>query len=324
MKSFLLVSLWSLSQAFTVPQHFVRVASQLASTTETENTDLASSKGLLKRDRYIATNRFAVRQGQAAKFEKRWASRQSRLAELPGFRYFHLMRRVRLQEDGTTTYDEGDTDAAAFENYVSFTVWQKKSDFSAWRNGEAFKEAHGGTSIAAFLSTMMNSALVLRGPPRPAFYDGLLMESTKPTNVPATVDGWRKVEADGVHTLPAECFVGLEKYFVLPDMMAAFEQFWAQRESTLSDYPGFVAFTLLRRDGQAKGHGMGKVDESEPNYVGAVIFENRSTMESWAATHGKESAEKRADAPAPPKMWDKAPEKIYYEGTLVISSAEGA
>ena len=60
----------------------------------TTSDDDVTEKGLLKRDRYVATNRFAVRKGQQAKFEKRWATRKSRLATLPGFQYFHLMRRA--------------------------------------------------------------------------------------------------------------------------------------------------------------------------------------------------------------------------------------
>ena len=34
--------------------------------------ETAVKSDLLKRDRYVATNRFTVRQGRAAKFEKRW------------------------------------------------------------------------------------------------------------------------------------------------------------------------------------------------------------------------------------------------------------
>ena len=104
-----------------------------------DETEL-TSKGLLKRDRYVATNRFAVRPGKEAKFEKRWATRKSRLASLDGFRYFHLMRRVTLNDDGSSTYDGGDKkDETNMGNYVSFTVWEKKSHFSAWRKGDAFK-----------------------------------------------------------------------------------------------------------------------------------------------------------------------------------------
>jgi heme-degrading monooxygenase HmoA len=202
----------------------------------------------------VATNRFAVRSGQQAKFEKRWATRKSRLATLPGFQYFHLMRRVTLHENVECKYDEGVNDEAAQENYVSFTIWNKKSDFSAWRSGEAFKEAHGGTSITAFLSTMVNSALILRGAPRPAFYDGLLLQKSGQAQVvPETVDGWRNVQADGINALPAECFVEFVKYYIPSGEAAAvFEQQWMVKEIPATT-KGFVASTLLRRDGQAKG-----------------------------------------------------------------------
>lgn len=241
------------TEGFTSQTPRVRNFNGLFSTASDADTAL-TDKGLLKRDRYVATNRFSVRKNQAAKFEKRWATRKSRLASLQGFKYFHLMRRVTInEEDGTATYDEGNDDASAQGNYVSFTIWNKKSDFGAWRTGEAFKEAHGGTSIGAFVKTMISSAMVLKGAPRPAFYDGLLQQSTKPESLPAIVDGWRSVEADGVNTLPAECFVACNQFFVPPENAAAFEQRWANRESKLQEFDGFISFSMLRRDGQAKG-----------------------------------------------------------------------
>jgi heme-degrading monooxygenase HmoA len=296
--------------------------------------------GLQKRDRYVATNRFAVRKGQNAKFEKRWATRKSRLSTLPGFKYFHLMRRVTLNEDGTCTYDEGDNDETAQENYVSFTIWNKKSDFSAWRSGEAFKEAHGGTSIGAFLSTMVNSAMVLRGAPRPAFYDGLHLQAVKPDVIPETVDGWRNVEHDGINMLPAECFVEMIKYFVPPGPDAsAFEQAWTNRDSSLKDASGFVGSSLLRRDGQAKGyvlilpcrswcccaryeltaldvdhslsHGIVPVASTEPSYVAATIFASRASFEAAGRTS--------LPVITLPDQ-SQSPESVFYEGTLVISS----
>ena len=39
---------------------------------ETTTATAATKNDLLKRDRYVATNRFTVRPGRAAKFEKRW------------------------------------------------------------------------------------------------------------------------------------------------------------------------------------------------------------------------------------------------------------
>jgi heme-degrading monooxygenase HmoA len=303
---------------------------RMSATTTTYDVDLLPTKeGLMRRDRYIATNRFAVRTGQQAKFDKRWASRTSRLATLPGFKYFHLMRRVTLNpnddKDTSLVYDGGDDsdEAAAQENYVSFTIWQKKSDFSAWRKGDAFKEAHGGTSIGAFLTTMVSSAMVLRGAPRPAFYDALYQESAVPTNVPEIVDGWRSsVQADGIHTLPPECFVCLEKFFVPMEHAASFEKMkqWQNRQKSLRGMDGFVSFSLMRRDGQAKGHGVGKINpDTEPTYVATTIFQDRPSFEKWnllvAALTSTESAV---------DFCTKAPNRVFYEGTLVITNQQGA
>ena len=315
----------------------VTLASTAASDTDTAST---TAKGLLKRDRYIATNRFAVRPGKAGKFEKRWATRKSRLATLDGFRYFHLMRRVTLnEEDGSCTYDEGDAAEGTLQgNYVSFTVWAKKSDFSAWRSGEAFKEAHGGTSIGAFVSTMVSSAMVLKGAPRPAFYDGLLVQSTKPDNVAETVDGWRNVEADGVNTLPTECFVACNQFFVPPENAAAFEQRWANRESKLKDCDGFVAFSMMRRDAAAKGHGVVPLSSGEPSYTSTTIWRDRQAFDNWRKgsafkqAHGGEGgkpkdakSEDTEPKTAPPQpLWSQPPQPVFYEGTLVISGADGA
>ena len=306
-------------------------STNLFSTTASPET---TDKGLLKRDRYVVTNRFAVRAGQAAKFEKRWATRKSRLAELQGFKYFHLMRRVNLNEDGSTTYDEGTDEASAQGNYVSFTIWDKKSDFSAWRKGDAFKEAHGGTSIGAFLSTMINSAFVLRGPPRPAFYDGLLLQSMAPESLPETVDGWRSVEADGVTTLPTECFVAQNQFYVPQENAVAFEQRWANRKSQLQECDGFVAFSMMRRDGQAQGHGTVPMDESEPTYLSTTIWKDQVSFEQWRKgtafkkAHGEkppsEQGGKEEQAAPPQPLWSRPPKPVFYQGTLVISSKDGA
>ena len=138
----LLLALVTSLDAFTSPLvrsvSNVRVETTLFSAVADEEIATVPRADLAKRDRYVATNRFAVRKDQQAKFEKRWATRKSRLATLPGFRYFHLMRRVECLDDGTCVYNGGETEEEAQENYVSFTIWNKKSDFSAWRKGGAF------------------------------------------------------------------------------------------------------------------------------------------------------------------------------------------
>jgi len=299
----------------------------LSTVDDTVSTTTEASLRKLQRDRYIATNRFSVRKGKEAKFENRWAIRKSRLATLEGFRYFHLMKRVNLKDD-TTSYYSGHEDDNSSGNYVSFTIWKEKKNFSAWRKGDAFKEAHGGTSIVSFMSTMINSALVLNGPPRPAFYDGLLLQSVPPTYVPETEDGWRKVSHDfDKSVLPAECFIACNQFFVPEENSAAFEERWAGRTSALKDCDGFVSFNLLRRDGSAKGHGTVPMDSSEPSYVSTTIWKDYAAFEAWKsgdafkASHGQND-EKPVSPPVP--LWSKPPVPVFYEGTLVISNEEGA
>ena len=300
-------------------------------TSEGSVSATAVDNKLLKRDRYIATNRFTVRSGKQPKFEKRWATRKSRLSSLDGFRYFHLMRRVALDDEPNSGTDPmSSTDE--FGNYVSFTIWEEKKHFNAWRSGEAFKEAHGGTSITAFLGTMINSAMLLKGPPRPAFYDGLLQQSMVPDVIPETVDGWRNIQSDilGKEILPAECFVACNQFFVSPENAKEFESRWAGRESTLKECDGFVSFGLLRRDAKVKGHGIKPLGEDEPTYMSTTVWKDRESFRKWkdgngfkkshASSDGKEGEKKQ-----PPKsLWTKPPVPVFYEGSLVITNEKGA
>lgn len=121
------------------------------------------SKEAMKAERYVATNRFKVREGKGPAFEKRWAERKSRLATLDGFRFFSLLRRV----DGPGAVY---TDNAS--NYISLTVWENKDNFEAWKNGDAFKEAHGGggtpvDSIFGFVQLLSTALFILEGGPKP-------------------------------------------------------------------------------------------------------------------------------------------------------------
>lgn len=272
-------------------------------------------------DRYYATNRFTVRKDKGAKFEQRWTKRKSRLATLPGFKYFQLMRRVKL--------NEGDSFPDNFD-YVSLTVWADKKSFNLWRQGDAFKEAHGGTSVWAFTKTMVQSLRVLKTAPAPAFYDGLLQLSNPPTVSGEIVDGWRTIEADGKQTLTAESFVATNQFYVPPENGPAFEARWAGRESSLKDLDGFVSFSLLRRDGRAKGHGIKPLEPTEATYQSTTIWRDRKAFQAWRDgqsfknAHGeKEGGDEKPAAPPKP-LWTKPPTPVFYEGVLVISSELGA
>ena len=154
------------------------------------------TEGQLKAERYVASNRFKLQGGKGPTFEKRWAERKSRLANLDGFRFFTLMRRVEgMGGPPSSTDDEYD--------YVSLTIWEDKTGFDAWRTGEAFKEAHGGGTLFGFVEMLVSSMMVLKGNPKPAFYDGLLpVVKPPPEDVKwKSVGGLRDVPADGVNPL---------------------------------------------------------------------------------------------------------------------------
>jgi heme-degrading monooxygenase HmoA len=184
---------------------------------------------------------------------------------------------------------------------------------------------------------MVNSALVLEGAPRPAFYDGLLVQSTVPDTIPATVDGWRDVAVDTANptTLPTECFVACNQFYVPSENAAAFEERWASRESKLKDCPGFVAFSMLRRDGQQKGHGTVPIAEGEPTYMSATVWRDRASFDAWRKgpafqqAHGQPKQQapggtSGGETPPAKPVWSRPPQPVFYEGTLVITSDKGA
>lgn len=76
---------------------------------------------------YIAMNRFRVVPGYEEAFEAIWRSREGRLAELPGYVEFHMLKGPKA-EDHTL--------------YASHTVWETFEHFKAWTQSEQFRAAH--------------------------------------------------------------------------------------------------------------------------------------------------------------------------------------
>ena len=76
---------------------------------------------------FIAMNRFRIALGREADFEEVWRKRESQLADVAGFRDFHLLRGPET-DDNTL--------------YVSHSVWDSREAFDAWTNSEAFRNAH--------------------------------------------------------------------------------------------------------------------------------------------------------------------------------------
>lgn len=272
------------------------------------------SDGQLNAERYVASNRFKLQKDKGPTFEKRWAERKSRLANLDGFRFFTLMRRVDGMPAGVGGPPKQSTDEEY--DYVSLTIWEDKTGFDAWRTGEAFKEAHGGGTIFGFAEMLVSSLMVLRGGPKPAFYDGLLpVMKPPPEGTPwKAVGGWRDVPADGVNPLDADVFVAMNRFKVLPGKESAFEQRWSDRESKLEDMEGFLTFLMLRRDALNADDGY--------NYSTLTVWRDRSAFDSWRASSANAKAHSKAAEAEP--MFDGPPSPVMFEGVLALLSDKGA
>lgn len=78
---------------------------------------------------YIAMNRFHVKPGCEHDFEAVWRNRDSKLADVPGFKTFHLLK-------GNPDVDSGIT------LYASHTTWASYEDFVNWTKSDHFRAAH--------------------------------------------------------------------------------------------------------------------------------------------------------------------------------------
>lgn len=76
---------------------------------------------------YIAMNRFRVVPGFEEAFEAIWRDRQGRLAELPGYIEFHMLKGPKAEDHSL---------------YASHTVWESFEHFKAWTTSEQFRAAH--------------------------------------------------------------------------------------------------------------------------------------------------------------------------------------
>jgi heme-degrading monooxygenase HmoA len=93
---------------------------------------------------FYAMNRFHIAVGHEEAFEDIWKGRESSLAEMPGFKSFHLLRGETRAEEGYTLF-------------VSHSIWATKDEFLAWTKSENFRQAHK--------SAADNRAIYL-GPPK--------------------------------------------------------------------------------------------------------------------------------------------------------------
>ncbi len=99
---------------------------------------------------FIAMNNFRVVSGREGDFETTWRTRESHLADVPGFLRFHLLREA-----------EGE--------FISMSEWATREDFVAWTQSENFAAGHRQGSLAG----------VLQGPPVAKLYQVVLTEDAR-------------------------------------------------------------------------------------------------------------------------------------------------
>ena len=84
---------------------------------------------------YIAMNRFRVVPGYEEAFEAMWRGREGRLAEMPGYVEFHMLKGPK-SEDHTL--------------YASHTVWETFEHFQAWTKSDQFRAYLSGPHFEGF------------------------------------------------------------------------------------------------------------------------------------------------------------------------------
>ena len=78
---------------------------------------------------FIAMNRFKIIPDLESDFEAVWKSRETYLANTPGFISFNLLKGPRKEE---------------YTLYASHTSWTSRKDFENWTKSENFRRAHAG------------------------------------------------------------------------------------------------------------------------------------------------------------------------------------
>jgi len=276
--------------------------SRPAAATE-EVVDTQESEAFAPAMRYIAMNRFQVRDGAEPQFEQRWATRQSSLLELDGFRWFALFRRIAAPGESSDYPDD--------YNYVSFTIWETKKNFNSWRKGPAFKEAHGGGNIFGFFSMIINGFMTSKGPPSPAFWKSLSVEKTAQAKERLISGPGGRPDADGIQKLDTEVSALMLRFAVPEGDEAKFEQTWMdERAKTfvkLKNEPGFRFGQLVRRD---------KTADDQVTYMAITMWDDMAHMEKW---RNSKTAAKLMDA-----VDGITPMAYLYEGFLVLESETGA
>jgi len=82
-------------------------------------------------------------------------------------------------------------------------------------------------------------------------------------------------------------FIAMNRFKIAPGFEAGFEQVWRDRETFLSEVPGFKSFALLK----------GPHSEDHTLYASHSVWESRAAFEAWTESDQFRKAHAQTSAP---------------------------
>ena len=82
-------------------------------------------------------------------------------------------------------------------------------------------------------------------------------------------------------------FIAMNRFDITPGYEEGFEELWRQRDSFLSEVPGFKSFALLK----------GAADDNRVLYASHTIWESREAFEAWTQSMHFRNAHAQRSAP---------------------------
>ena len=82
-------------------------------------------------------------------------------------------------------------------------------------------------------------------------------------------------------------FVAMNRFKITPGFEEGFEKVWRERDSYLSEVPGFKAFNLLK----------GPETEEYVLYASHSVWESRAAFDAWTESESFRKAHAQASAP---------------------------
>ncbi|MEM8872158.1 MAG: antibiotic biosynthesis monooxygenase [Pseudomonadota bacterium] len=99
-------------------------------------------------------------------------------------------------------------------------------------------------------------------------------------------------------------YIAMNRFRVLPDHSEAFEEVWRNRDSSLSQVPGFVSFSLLK----------GAEAEDHILYASHTTWESHEAFVAWTKSEHFRNAHRGASNNRP--MYQGHPEFEGFEAVL--------